>query len=112
LLPGSGSIVAAVAAAAGAEPVVMGKPGLALAEVLASVTGVPAAQTLFVGDRLSTDIAMGRAAGMVTLLVMTGVTDEDDLRAAAGDERLEHVLPDHVLPDLGGLPGLLDELGA
>ncbi|MCE5254690.1 MAG: HAD hydrolase-like protein [Actinomycetia bacterium] len=82
LLPGAGSIVAAVATAAGSEPVLMGKPGPALAEVLAAVTGIPAGQTLFVGDRLSTDIAMGRAAGMITALVLTGVTGEEDLRAA------------------------------
>lgn len=106
LLPGSGSLVAAVATAAEREPVLMGKPGPALAEVLADVTGIPARETLFVGDKLSTDIAMGRAVGMVTALVLTGVTSEDDLRAVAS----EAILPDHVLRDLGALPGLLDDL--
>ena len=42
LKPGAGAIVAAVATAAEQEPVLLGKPGLALAEVLAAVTGVPA----------------------------------------------------------------------
>ncbi len=111
LLPGAGSIVAAVATAAGREPLVMGKPGLALAETLAGVTGVPPAQTLFVGDRLSTDIAMGRQAGMATVLVLTGVTSAADLeRARAGGEGV--VLPDHVLGSLAELPGLLDALSA
>ncbi|NLV72659.1 MAG: HAD-IIA family hydrolase [Actinobacteria bacterium] len=109
LLPGSGSLVAAVATAAETEPVFMGKPGLALAEILAAVSGVSAGETLFVGDRLSTDIAMGKAAGMVTLLVLTGVTGESDLRRA--EARTDPaLLPDHVLADLGGLPGLVDEL--
>lgn len=117
LLPGAGSIVAAVAAASGQEPVLMGKPGLALAEVLALVTGVPAACTLFVGDRLSTDIAMGRAAGMVTALVLTGITTESDLAtlptAGGGSgESDDSILPDHVIHDLGGLPELLDRLDA
>lgn len=124
LLPGAGSIVAAVAEAAEQEPVLMGKPGLALAEILAMATGVPAKETLFVGDRLSTDIAMGKAAGMVTALVLTGVTGADGLReaeamavasaapeggvaTAAGEEA---ALPNHVLTDLSGLPALLDEL--
>lgn len=119
LLPGAGSIVAAVATAVAREPVLMGKPGLALAEVLALVTGIPAAQTLFVGDRLSTDIAMGRAAGMVTALVLTGVTSEEDLKVAdvsavadvGGVAAEGAVLPDHVLHDLRELPGLLDRLG-
>lgn len=110
LLPGAGSIVAAVATASKTEPVLMGKPGPALGEVLASVTGIPAAQTLFVGDRLSTDIAMGRAAGMITVLVLTGVTSEEDLRTVA--RRGDAVVPDHVLADLTGLRELLDELGA
>ena len=60
LTPGSGAIVAAVATAAEPEPVLMGKPGLALAETLAAVTGVRRLETLFVGDSLSTDIAMGQ----------------------------------------------------
>lgn len=86
----------------------MGKPGLALAEALADLTGVPAAQTLFVGDRLSTDIRMGRRAGMVTALVLTGVTSAADLERATAAGEAD--LPDHVLPDLGGLPALLDSL--
>jgi 4-nitrophenyl phosphatase len=108
LVPGAGAMVAAVATAAEAEPVFMGKPALALAEILSSVTGIPAEKTLFVGDRLSTDIAMGNKAGMTTALVFTGVTSEADLEGARarGD-----VVPDHVLSDLGEFPSLLDSLG-
>jgi 4-nitrophenyl phosphatase len=116
IVPGAGAIVAAVATAAQKEPVLMGKPGLALAETLATVTGIPASQTLFVGDRLSTDISMGHRAGMVTALVLTGVTSEADLRrkrTGVGAEGAEATpLPDHVLADMSELPGLLDRLGA
>jgi phosphoglycolate/pyridoxal phosphate phosphatase family enzyme len=108
LVPGAGAMVAAVATAAEAQPVFMGKPALALADVLASVTGISAAQTLFVGDRLSTDIAMGQKAGMTTTLVLTGVTSETDLESARAEGDL---VPDHVLADLRELPGLLDSLG-
>ena len=118
LKPGAGSLVAAVATAAQREPVFMGKPGPALAEILASVTRIPAAQTLFVGDRLETDIAMGRQVGMVTALVLTGVTSREDLerarRGAGAPETkptaLRPVMPDYVLKDLSELPSLLDEL--
>jgi 4-nitrophenyl phosphatase len=124
LIPGAGAIVAAAATAAQTEPVLMGKPGLALAETLAAVTGIPATETLFIGDRLSTDIAMGRAAGMVTALVMTGVTSEADLEKARAEGArgatgsAEGVtggtggaaLPDYVLADLGELPALLGHL--
>jgi 4-nitrophenyl phosphatase len=110
VVPGAGSLVAAVSAAAEREPVMVGKPSLSLAETLAEVTGVPAAETLFVGDRLSTDIAMAKAAGMVAVLTLTGVTTGEDLWRA--EITGEWVLPDHVLDSLADLPGLLDEMGA
>jgi phosphoglycolate/pyridoxal phosphate phosphatase family enzyme len=109
LLPGAGSLVAAVSAAAEREPILVGKPSMTLAETLATITGVPAAETLFVGDRLSTDIAMAKAAGMVAALTLTGVTTDEDLWRA--EITGEWVLPDHVLDSLADLPGLLDELG-
>ncbi len=80
-----------------------------MAVILAALTGVSAAQTLFVGDKLSTDIAMGSAAGMVTALVMTGVTSPEDLEAARAAGSVE-LLPDYVLAGLAALPGLLDRL--
>ncbi len=110
LLPGAGAVVAAVATAAQRDPVFMGKPGLALAEVLAAETGVPAMQTLFIGDRLSTDIGMGRRAGMTTALVLTGVTSPADLERARAEGSPD--LPDHVLRTLADLPPLLDSLDA
>lgn len=103
LLPGGGSIVAAVAAAAGREPEVIGKPGLGMAEALARTTGVAYESMLLVGDRLDTDIEMGLRVGMRTALVLTGVTREADL---ARSER--H--PEFVLPNLLELPRLLDRL--
>jgi phosphoglycolate/pyridoxal phosphate phosphatase family enzyme len=110
LVPGAGAIVAAVSAAAEREPVLVGKPGLALAEVLATVSGIPASETLFVGDRLTTDVAMAKEAGMLAALVLTGVTTEEDLWRA--EITREWVLPDHVLQSLEDLPGLLELLGA
>ncbi len=109
LEPGAGSLVAAVSAASEREPVIVGKPSMTLAETLAAVTHVPAAETLFVGDRLSTDIAMAKAAGMVAALTLTGVTTGEDLWRA--EITGEWVLPDHVLDSLADLPGLLDQLG-
>jgi 4-nitrophenyl phosphatase len=86
----------------------MGKPGQALAEILAATTSISPRETLCVGDRLSTDIAMGHDAGMITALVLTGVTSEADLERAR--VKGGSVLPDHVLADLGELSALLDRL--
>jgi len=49
-----------------------------------------------VGDRLETDVAMGRAAGMPTALVLTGVTRREELAAAP-------VRPDYVLESVRDL---------
>ncbi len=109
LLPGAGAVIAAVATAAQKEPFYMGKPGLGLAEILAAVSGIPAGQTLFIGDRMSTDIGMGIRAGMVTALVLTGVTSPEEferIRSIGGPD-----MPDHVLRTLADLPSLLDKLG-
>jgi ribonucleotide monophosphatase NagD (HAD superfamily) len=95
----------AVRAASGREPVIVGKPYPGLAEGLERSTGIPAAETLFVGDRLDTDIDFGLKAGMQTVLVLTGVSSREDL--VEGAPR-----PHHVLEDLQSLPALLEELGA
>lgn len=104
ILPGAGSLVAAVQAAAGRQPNVIGKPCQGLAEALALSTGVPAAETLFVGDRLDTDVAFGVEAGMQTVLVLTGVTTREELQDAP-------VAAHHVLETLAQFPALLDRLG-
>lgn len=101
LLPGAGAVVAAVATAARQEPVLIGKPSPWLAESLAEWSGIPVSETLFVGDRVSTDIAMGHATGMVTVLVLTGV-------ARAGDAA--NALADYVIANLGELDRVLDDL--
>ena len=46
-------------------------------------TGYGPEQTLVVGDRLYTDIACGRRAGAYTLLVLSGETTEEMLRASS-----------------------------
>ena len=72
--PGAGSLVAALQYATGREPLVLGKPQPhMLREALARI-GTRPAETAMVGDQLSTDIAAGRAAGMFTILVLTGVS--------------------------------------
>jgi glycerol-1-phosphatase len=71
-LPGNGAMVAALAVATGAHPLVAGKPEVALFEEAVRRTG--ARRALMVGDRLGTDIAGANAAGLASLLVLTGVS--------------------------------------
>jgi 4-nitrophenyl phosphatase len=74
LIPGAGSILAAIAAAAGQEPVIAGKPSPAMFDLALERLGTRPEETISVGDRLETDIAGGQNAGLRTALVLSGVT--------------------------------------
>jgi HAD superfamily hydrolase (TIGR01450 family) len=76
LLPGNGSMVAALRAATGAEPRVAGKPAPRLLTDAASRGDFRA--PLVIGDRLDTDIEGANAAKMPSLLVLTGVNTARD----------------------------------
>jgi HAD superfamily hydrolase (TIGR01457 family) len=89
LQPGNGTLVAAVAAAAGRQPVVAGKPERALVEEAVRRSG--AQHPLMVGDRLDTDIAGAVRAELDSLLVLTGVSTVADLLAAAPAARPTYV---------------------
>ncbi len=74
LVPGNGSLVAAVATATGQRPESVGKPQPAMyAELVQAVPGRRPHRVLAIGDRLDTDIAGAHAAGLDSLLVLTGV---------------------------------------
>jgi HAD superfamily hydrolase (TIGR01450 family) len=74
---GNGSLVAALRHATGAEPLVAGKPLPPLMQE--SVDRSAASNPIVVGDRLDTDIEGANATGFPSLLVLTGVTDWQDL---------------------------------
>ncbi|HUR15600.1 MAG TPA: HAD-IIA family hydrolase [Mycobacteriales bacterium] len=84
-VPGNGAFVAALETATGATPVVVGKPQPELH--MASVERVGARRPLVVGDRLDTDVLGARATGTDCLLVLTGVTELDELLAAPPESR-------------------------
>ncbi|MCW2600624.1 MAG: yutF 1 [Frankiales bacterium] len=95
-LPGNGALVQALVTATGQHPVVVGKPEPELHR--ASVERVGATRPLVVGDRLDTDVLGAVRAGCDSLLVLTGVTDREQLLAAP-----EGMRPTYVSSDLRGL---------
>ena len=106
-LPGTGSILAAVETATGRRAEIAGKPERHLFEMaiqqlrgsLRSESDRKEPRNLrlaMVGDRVSSDIAGGHAAGLETILVLSGTTSREE--AAAADPA-----PDFVLEDLSGL---------
>jgi len=100
--PDCAAITAAIEACTGVRcSASFGKPSPVMVEAALAGLGVPASRALMVGDRLATDIAMGRAAGMPTALVLTGDSTLDNLAALPVDAR-----PDYVVDGLGELlPG-------
>jgi HAD superfamily hydrolase (TIGR01450 family) len=76
LLPGNGSLLAAVATASGATPVIAGKPYAPMAEL---VRGRLGPEGVMVGDRPDTDGGFARALGYRFALVLSGVTRREDL---------------------------------
>ncbi len=85
LLPGNGSMVAALRTATDVEPLVAGKPQPLLFETAARSAG--ARNPLVVGDRLDTDIAGAVAAGIDSLVVLSGVATPKQLIEAVPAER-------------------------
>jgi 4-nitrophenyl phosphatase len=77
LYPGAGSILAAITAATGVNPTVIGKPEPLMFQIALRQMGVQPAETAMIGDRLETDILGGQRAGLKTILVETGVDNEE-----------------------------------
>ena len=74
LAPGNGALVELVRRATGATPYAVGKPGAALYDLARARLGAAPAGTLACGDRLDTDIAGAIAAGLDSLLVLSGIS--------------------------------------
>ena len=78
-IPGGGSLLAAVAAAAGVEPEVAGKPYQPMADAVLDRLDGEIDGGMVVGDRPDTDGLIAKRLGLPFALVFTGVTSEDDL---------------------------------
>ena len=103
VLPDCGSICALLTASSGVKPTFIGKPNRNMIDVIAEMTGIPNEKICAVGDRLYTDIAVAQNAGSVSVLVLSGETDQSMVDAA---ERK----PDYVLADVHELHGLLKQV--
>jgi glycerol 3-phosphatase-2 len=103
LLPGNGSMVAALQAATGRDPQVAGKPQPTLMRDALSRGAYD--RPLVVGDRLDTDIAGAVASGLPSLMVLSGVSTAAEALHAAASER-----PDFIAPDLRGLHADADDV--
>ncbi len=95
-VPDCGSVCDMLYNVSGKRPLVIGKPATLIPELAMARTGYKKEETAMIGDRLYTDICCGLNAGILSVLVLSGETD---------DEMLKHsdIKPDIVLADASHL---------
>jgi NagD protein len=93
LEPAAGAILAALEAATGKKPFVVGKPNALMMLIARQQLESHSSETVMIGDRMDTDIVAGLEAGMTTCLVLSGVTRLDQLEEFAyrPDQIYDHV---------------------
>ena len=98
IIPGAGSLLAALVAATDVEPIVVGKPQTIAIEQCLALMRAPREQTAMLGDRLDTDILGGHRAGIATIMVLTGISSAEEAASAEAQ-------PDLIYENI---PALLD----
>jgi HAD superfamily hydrolase (TIGR01457 family) len=100
-MPDIGAMIAFVKASTGREPdLIVGKPNSLLVEYAAERTGIPISAMCMIGDRLYTDIALGAAANIPTILVLSGETRADEV----ADSPYQ---PSYTFKDIGAVANFL-----
>ena len=83
--------------------VIVGKPSPIMIQAALDVMGLRAEDCILIGDRLETDIKMGKEAGIATGIVLTGVTSEETLR----EIKHNSIQPDFVFQSIADVENLL-----
>lgn len=94
LVPGAGTIIAALEAMTDRKARLMGKPEPTMFYTALKHLGTAPDRTLMIGDRLDTDIEGAHRAGLRTVLVLTGVSQRADIG---------QIVPDGVYEGLSDL---------
>jgi NagD protein len=80
IVPACGAMAALIERATGVAPFFVGKPNPLMMRMALNYLDIHSEDTVMVGDRMDTDIVGGVQAGLETILVLTGVTREEDVR--------------------------------
>ncbi len=94
--PAAGAILAAIEAATGRTPYIVGKPNSLMMIYARQMLHAHAEDCVMIGDRMDTDIVGGLEAGMTTALVLSGVSSRESI------ERFPY-RPDFVFDDVGSI---------
>ena len=90
-IPDSGAIAALVTASTGKTPTYFGKPYKETIEMIGEATGFDNSEMCIFGDRLYTDIALGKSFGVTSILVLSGETQPEDVESAAACDKPDFV---------------------
>jgi len=99
---GNGAILAALQAATGVAPTIIGKPEPIIYQQAMELLGVDMDYTIAIGDRLDTDILGAVRTGIRSLMVLSGITREEDLKQV-------DYAPDWVVQDIRDVTRMLRE---
>lgn len=100
VIPGAGAILASLERASGQNARVIGKPSPEILRFVLDVLGFSPEETAVIGDRIDTDVLLGKNCGVSTILVLTGVAQREDVLATS-------VKPDVVVGTLQELRSFL-----
>jgi arabinose operon protein AraL len=103
-IPDCAGMIAAIEAVTGKKvEAIVGKPSPIMVQTVLEVMGLKPEDCILIGDRLETDIKMGKDAGIATGIVLTGVTDEKTLK----EYRHSSLQPDFVFQSIADVENLL-----
>ena len=105
-IPDCAGMIAAIEAVTGKNvEIVVGKPSPIMIQAALEVMGLRPEDCILIGDRLETDIKMGKESGITTGIVLTGVTSEDALR----EMKHTSLQPDFVFQSIADVENLIIE---
>jgi arabinose operon protein AraL len=103
-IPDCAGMIAAIEAVTGKKvEVIVGKPSPIMIQAVLDVLGLKPADCILIGDRLETDIKMGKDSGIATGIVLTGVTNEKILK----ESKHGPIQPDFVFQSIADVENLL-----
>lgn len=79
ILPATGAVAALITAATGRKPYYVGKPNPVMMRSALNTIGAHSERTVMIGDRMDTDVKSGLEAGMRTVLVRSGISDDAEI---------------------------------
>jgi NagD protein len=99
LVPATGALMLPIELATGCKAYFVGKPNPLIMRHALKQLGCQREESVIIGDRMDTDIVAGIEAGIETVLVLSGVTQEADLKRFA-------YRPHHIFPGVGAMVGV------